>query len=309
MDDLLQQGITAFRAGQRDESRKFLIAAVKENPESERAWGWMYNIAINDQERIHCLKQMLRINPKNEKANQLLNELTDSQLSSVPHQPLSSKPINNQNISSSLTKICPYCAEEIQEAAIICRHCGRDLMSSKPSQHQIAIQPIQERPVVKSKSNNTKIGVFLIVAIICVCVSFSVFVTLMTNPTNSGGTKTTTNLSKTEVINILEQNGFTFFPTLDNEDPSYINSCNDIVILRPRVFLYSINLTDSKCTTEKQSTIMNTVIRQVYSASVLTWISNNLDGTSKKKGDADGHAIIMQYNASTGYYVIMIANP
>jgi len=76
MDDLLQQGITAYRAGNRDEARKFFIAAVKQSQNDERTWGWMYNVCNSDQERIQCLKQMLRINPKNEKANQLLNELT-----------------------------------------------------------------------------------------------------------------------------------------------------------------------------------------------------------------------------------------
>jgi hypothetical protein len=75
MDDLLQQGVAAYKAGKRDEARKIFIVLVKQTPNDEGTWGRMYDVSNNDQERIHCLKQILRINPKNEKANQLLNQL------------------------------------------------------------------------------------------------------------------------------------------------------------------------------------------------------------------------------------------
>lgn len=78
MDDLLQQGITTYKAGKRDEARKIFISFVKQNPNEELAWKWMYNVSGNDKEREYCLKQILRINPTNEKAIQLNKELTAS---------------------------------------------------------------------------------------------------------------------------------------------------------------------------------------------------------------------------------------
>jgi len=109
MDDLLQQGITAYKAGKRDEARKFFIAFIKQNPESERGWGWMYDISGEDKERIYCLKQMLRINPKNEKANQLLNKLLTpppTLISPLPTQAsLPSKNIDNVQIKSNKSAV------------------------------------------------------------------------------------------------------------------------------------------------------------------------------------------------------------
>lgn len=83
MDDLLQKGIEAYKAGKRDEARKIFISIVKQSPDNERAWGRLYDVANNDQERTQCLKQILRINPKNEKAKEFLNQLLSKEQSNL----------------------------------------------------------------------------------------------------------------------------------------------------------------------------------------------------------------------------------
>jgi hypothetical protein len=76
MDELLQQGVTALQAGKREEARQLLVAAVKQNKNDERAWGWLYQVANNDAERKTCLQQILRINPQNTQVKALLDQMT-----------------------------------------------------------------------------------------------------------------------------------------------------------------------------------------------------------------------------------------
>ncbi|MCX6081772.1 MAG: hypothetical protein NTW32_19780 [Chloroflexi bacterium] len=78
MDDLVQLGVDAYKSGNIEVARTLLTEAVSKSPDNERAWGYLFNISSSNQERIKCLKQMLRINPENPKVRLKLTQLEAS---------------------------------------------------------------------------------------------------------------------------------------------------------------------------------------------------------------------------------------
>ena len=77
-DDLITQGISAVEAGDKEQARQLLGEAIRKYPDDERSWGWFYNVAENDTERLKSVKEVLRINPNNARARQLLEKLRGS---------------------------------------------------------------------------------------------------------------------------------------------------------------------------------------------------------------------------------------
>lgn len=75
VDQLVEEGIAAAKAGDKALARGKLEMAVKIDQYSEKAWFWLARVVETDEERRACLGNVLIINPQNQKAQQLLDKL------------------------------------------------------------------------------------------------------------------------------------------------------------------------------------------------------------------------------------------
>jgi hypothetical protein len=65
MDNYLQEGINAAKAGDKARAFDLLTRASKVPATSEQAWLWLSGVVGDDSERLFCLDNLLRINPDN----------------------------------------------------------------------------------------------------------------------------------------------------------------------------------------------------------------------------------------------------
>jgi tetratricopeptide (TPR) repeat protein len=77
-DDLLKQGIAAFKAGRKAEARELLLQLTEQDERNEMAWLWLSGAVDTDEERLICLENVLAINPNNGMAGRGIEALRKS---------------------------------------------------------------------------------------------------------------------------------------------------------------------------------------------------------------------------------------
>lgn len=72
VEDLIQEGITAYREGDRARAQGYLSKAVLKNPNAEHGWWWL-GLSVDDPKRKkYCFQRVLALNPSHQGARQQL---------------------------------------------------------------------------------------------------------------------------------------------------------------------------------------------------------------------------------------------
>jgi hypothetical protein len=74
-EDMVQEGINAFKAGQKARARDILTEAVKQDSNNEQAWYYLAASHTKPEPRKQALEMVLKINPNNTKAREMLDKV------------------------------------------------------------------------------------------------------------------------------------------------------------------------------------------------------------------------------------------
>jgi len=83
LDDILKQGIAAYRSGNFPLARQLLYQVVRDDPYSIPGWLWLSAVVENDAEKRECLENILKIDHNNLTARKGLEKL-DAQQQAAP---------------------------------------------------------------------------------------------------------------------------------------------------------------------------------------------------------------------------------
>jgi len=143
IQQLLRDGITAIKNGERAHGRDLLLKVVQANERLEPAWLWLSAAMDDPHDQLVALENALTLNPHNGAAAERAGKLRE-QLGLTPPPPIQPpalmplpaptaespepKSIPAEPLPEDVTYPCVYCGQPTRESDTRCRHCHRGLL-------------------------------------------------------------------------------------------------------------------------------------------------------------------------------------
>ncbi|HCS39653.1 MAG TPA: hypothetical protein DIW44_08715 [Anaerolineaceae bacterium] len=195
----LKQAVNLIKAGKKIEARVILEPIIVAEPQNIQAWVWEIETREHEAEKIKLMEACLLHNPDSNLIKKALAALKTQQ--EIPVSAVETKTpetleairidpfteiteYQDEFIDSSTKKACPYCGELVDESAIECQACGRDLVVAEPEvgeevndkvkdevENEVEEEVVIEKPKKKKWYRRTWIKIltfFLLMPVWCV---------------------------------------------------------------------------------------------------------------------------------------------
>lgn len=164
MNELTQRGITALKSGDRATARKLLAGAIEQDENDIVAWLWLTATVDNDEDRIACLEQVLKIDPGNQVAERGLAQIQARRVRAEtppvespieePPQPVPdpvrpAAPVIQDNAPQMVSAPVPAPANTDQAASLFAEPLEQDLPQAALATTEIEAAPaLEDSPTV-----------------------------------------------------------------------------------------------------------------------------------------------------------------
>ncbi|MFQ5613678.1 MAG: tetratricopeptide repeat protein [Anaerolineae bacterium] len=129
LQEMLQQGIRAARAGRKAEARDLLGQVVEVDETQLKAWLWLSEVVDSLEERQICLENILTLDPGHKAARQGLAWIEAQKAATPAASPPPAAPAPQAWQDEFDNEwLCPYCAAETGQTDEICPGCGQRLL-------------------------------------------------------------------------------------------------------------------------------------------------------------------------------------